>query len=161
MFFFAKKKKFKVGLLKLKNISRKYLLSLKDANFIINPKFTIEDQKNYVRKIRKAKNDILEITYNKKIVATSGFEKKKGKIFQGILIIDKNFRNKGFAKFFIFQSLIYFKKLKGVDIFFAGIDKNNLPSIYAFKKAGYKLQNKKLNNFKISLKSHLPKVVTN
>ncbi len=154
--FIKKKKKFEVSLLKLKNITQEYISSLKSSNFIINPNYTIKDQKNYIRKIRKAKNVMLEITHKKKIVATSGFEKnKKGKIFQGILIIDKKFRKKGFAKFFIFQSLLYFNRLKGINIFYAGIDKNNLSSIHAFKKAGYKLQNKKSNDFKINLKNYL------
>jgi RimJ/RimL family protein N-acetyltransferase len=150
--FNAKNKKFNISLLKLKNISKEYIESLKESNFIVYPKYTLNDQRNYVRKIKKSQNIILEIIYNKKLVATSGFQKNKGKVFQGILITDKKFRGKGYANFFIFQSLLFFKKLKGVNIFFAGIDKNNLPSIYAFKRAGYKLYNKRSSIFKINLK---------
>ena len=53
-YVFFCKEKFKMGLLKLKNISKIFIIT-KDSNFIINPKFTIEDQKNYVEKLENLK----------------------------------------------------------------------------------------------------------
>ena len=52
---------------------------------------------------------------------------------------------KRYAKYFILSFLIYVSEKYKKNLFCAVINKNNLISINAFKKAGYKLKNQKNN----------------
>ena len=151
--FIAKKKKFEVGLLKVRNINKKYIDSLNNKNkFIVNNKTTIKDQINYVKNIQKSKNLILQITTNKTLVATSGFQVRPGRTFQGILILDPKFKNKGYSKYFIVFSSLFVYKTKNIKSFFAGIEKKNSISLNAFLGAGFKIKKTLVKSLILNLK---------
>jgi hypothetical protein len=136
-----KKKLFKISKLKFSNINKDYINSLNNQ-YINHPSKTIKNQKKYVKFIRKKKGELLEITFKNKLIATSGFSIYKSKLFQGILIINKNFINKGYAKYFILYSAIYANKIFKKKKIYAGILNENINSKYSFINAGYKIIHK-------------------
>ena len=86
MKFKFKNKIFEVNPLSLKNINLDYVK--KTSNEFINyEKKTIEAQKRYVKDIRKKGNEIYQIKYKKKLIATAGFQFYNLRTYQGLLII--------------------------------------------------------------------------
>ncbi len=144
MKFKIKQKIFEIKKLTYKNIDKKYIVSLNNRNIKYKKK-TIKQQIKYIQCIRKKGDEIFQLVYRNKLVATSGFQFYRKISYQGILIVDKNFLGKGYAKYFILSFLIYVSEKYKKNLFCAVINKNNLISINAFKKAGYKLKNQKNN----------------
>ncbi len=152
MKFKFKNKIFEVNPLSLKNINLDYVK--KTSNEFINyEKKTIEAQKRYVKDIRKKGNEIYQIKYKKKLIATAGFQFYNLRTYQGLLIINDDFIGKGYAKYFIYSSLLFVNKTMKKKVFYANIDKRNIASIKSFLAAGYKISKKK----KFSLTLHLYK----
>ncbi len=142
MKFKFKNKIFEVNPLSLKNINLDYVK--KTSNEFINyEKKTIEAQKRYVKDIRKKGNEIYQIKYKKKLIATAGFQFYNLRTYQGLLIINDDFIGKGYAKYFIYSSLLFVNKTMKKKVFYANIDKRNIASIKSFLAAGYKISKKK------------------
>ncbi len=154
MKFKFKQKIFEIKKLAYKNIDKNYIVRVNDRNIKYKKK-TIRQQINYVKSIRKKGDEIFQLAYKNKLVATSGFQFYSRINYQGILIIDKNFLGKGYAKYFILSFLIFVSKKYKKKLFCAVINKNNLISIRSFKKAGYRLGKQKNNGmyFYINIKT--------
>ena len=154
MKFKFKQKIFEIKKLAYKNIDKNYIVRVNDRNIKYKKK-TIRQQINYIKSIRKKGDEIFQLAYRNKLVATSGFQFYSRIHYQGILIIDKNFLGKGYAKYFILSFLIFVSKKYKKKLFCAVINKNNLNSIRSFKKAGYKLGKQKNNGlyFYINMKT--------
>lgn len=151
--FVIKNNTFEISELDVKNINYNYIRSLNSKNdFIVNKKTTILEQIDYVKNIKKTKNLILQITSNKVLVATAGFQVRPGRTFQGIFIINNKFRKKGFSKYFIIFSSLFVYKLKNIKSFFAGIEKKNFISFRAFLGAGFKVKKKLVKSLILNLK---------
>lgn len=152
MKFKFKNKIFEINPLFLKNINLDYIK--KTSNEFINyGKNNIEAQKRYVRDIRKKGNEIYQIKYKEKLIATSGFQFYSLKTYQGLLIINEDFIGKGYAKYFIYSSLLFVHKTMKKKVFYANISKKNIASIKSFLAAGYQISKEK----KFSLTLHLYK----
>tara|TARA_B100000886_G_scaffold303318_1_gene233924 strand:- start:7425 stop:8027 length:603 start_codon:yes stop_codon:yes gene_type:complete len=154
MKFKFKQKIFEIKKLAYKNIDKNYIVRINDRNIKYKKK-TIKQQINYIKSIRKKGDEIFQLAYKNKLVATSGFQFYSKINYQGILIVDKNFLGKGYAKYFILSFLIFVSKKYKKKLFCAVINKNNFNSIRSFKKAGYIL-NKQKNNalyFYINIKT--------
>ena len=163
MKFKLRNKIFEVKPLLLKNIDMNYVKRTNNQ-YIENNKNSINSQKNYIRNIRKNGNQVYQITNKGRLTATSGFQFLRKKTYQGLLIIDNNFLNKGFAKYFIFITLLFVNKTKGNLSFCANINKDNISSIKSFTAAGYKIIKKNKNSLnlffnlsKINIKSSIDK----
>lgn len=142
MKFKFKNKIFEINPLSLKNINLDYIK--KTSNKFINyEQFTIDAQKSYVRDIRKKGNEIYQIKYKEKLIATSGFQFYGSRTYQGLLIINDDFIGKGYAKYFIYSSLLFVNKTQKKKVFYANIDKKNIASIKSFLAAGYKIYEEK------------------
>jgi|MDTG01.2.fsa_nt_gb hypothetical protein len=174
MKYTIKSKQFYIGKLRLKNINNKYINALNRSDQISFKKINILNQKKYIRNLRAKKikltrynirnNEILEIFYINKIIATSGFQIniKKKTAFQGILIIDDKFKGGGFSKFFISACIIEILKFYKLNFVIAGVSNNNIISKKTFLGAGFKYFKRiKSNNtsyFKIDLKKDIKKL---
>tara|TARA_B100001094_G_C17963035_1_gene686428 strand:- start:88 stop:618 length:531 start_codon:yes stop_codon:yes gene_type:complete len=134
----VKNKLFEISKLKFKNINKIYVNRLQN-NFLDKKILTIKEQKEYIREIRLKKSEIFQITYNNKLIATSGFNFFKSKLYQGIFIFDKKFLGKGYAKYFILATAIYSKKIFKKNKIYAGILDENSNSKNSFLKAGFKI----------------------
>lgn len=133
-----KNKIFEIRKLRIKSINKNYVCRT-NSQFLTNSIQTIRQQKEYVKKIRLKKDEIFEITYKKKLIASSGFQFFKLKLFQGILIVDKRFLGKGYAKFFILSAALYAQIVFKRQLIFAGINNFNNKSKSAFLAAGFKI----------------------
>jgi hypothetical protein len=133
-----KNKIFEIKKLRIKNINKNYVYRT-NSLFLVNNIQTIRKQKEYVKKLRLKKNEIFQITYKKKLIASSGFQFSKLKLFQGILIIDKRFLGKGYAKFFILSAALCAQIIFKRRLIFAGINNSNNKSRNAFLAAGFKI----------------------
>ena len=163
MKFKLRNKIFEVKPLLLKNIDMNYVKRTNNQ-YIESNTNSINSQKNYIKNIRKNGNQVYQITNEGRLTATSGFQFLRKKTFQGLLIIDNNFLNKGFAKYFIFITLLFANKTKGKLSFYANINKDNISSIKSFTAAGYKIIKKNKNSLnlffnlsKINIKSSINK----
>jgi RimJ/RimL family protein N-acetyltransferase len=136
---------FEIKKLTYKNIDKNYINRINDRNIKYKKK-TIKQQINYIQSIRKKGDEIFQLLYRNKLVATSGFQFMRNITYQGILIIDKNFLGKGYAKYFILSFLIFVSKKYKKKLFCAVINKENIKSIKSFQKVGYQLKKKNKNN---------------
>jgi RimJ/RimL family protein N-acetyltransferase len=149
-----KNKIFEISKLRLKSINQKYVDKLQN-NFLDKKVSTIKEQKKYVREIRLKKNEIFQITNNDKLIATSGFNFFRSKLFQGIFIFDKNFLGKGYAKYFILAAAIHSKKTFKKNLIYAGILDDNLKSKKSFLKSGFKPFSKNPKSFRYKNKKSM------
>ena len=160
MKFKVKNKIFLINKMKFKSINKKYTSSIKNSSFLIKKVNNVTEQKNYLKKLRNNGNELLQITNGNNLIATSGLQFKNSKVYQGILIVDKNFVGRGFAKYFILMSIIKFQNIFDKDKFFAGVDLKNIASIKSYIGCGFKVYKKKKNSiiFYINLKKSLPRI---
>tara|TARA_B100000900_G_C20554970_1_gene706369 strand:+ start:153 stop:665 length:513 start_codon:yes stop_codon:yes gene_type:complete len=150
MKFKFKRKIFEIKPLAISRINLEYVK--KTSNPYINyEKKTINDQIKYVKEIRKKGNEIYQIKYKNKLIATSGFQFNGLKTYQGLLIIDNKFLGKRLAKYFIYSSVLFVNKTLDKNFFYANIDKKNISSIKSFVNAGYKLIKKKKDTLYLRL----------
>ena len=137
-----KRKKYIIQQIRLSDINGKYIIALKKNQKILSyPQFRIEEQKEYISRIKNSKKRlILGFYYNKKLIYSSGvqLDKKNKKIYIGILNIDQKYLKKGLAKIFLLSAMKHLNNITNIDFFFAGVDKNNFPSIKLFKSLNFK-----------------------
>ena len=127
--FKVKNKIFLIDKMKFKSINKNYILTIKKSNYLIKKINNIQEQKSYLKKLRNDGNELLQITNGNTLVATTGLQFKNFRVYQGILIVNKNYIAKGFAKYFILMSIIKFKSMFNKYEFFAGVDLKNIASI--------------------------------
>jgi hypothetical protein len=158
--FKVKKKIFLIDKMKFRSINKNYILTIKKSDFLIKKINNIQEQKSYLKKLRKDGNELLQITNGNTLVATTGLQFKKNKVYQGILIVNKNYVAKGLAKYFILMSIIKFKSMSSKNEFFAGVDLKNIASIKSYIGCGFKVFKKKKYSviLRINIKKSMPKL---
>ena len=82
---------FLIRVLKPEDIKNNYIKELKKQKFILFKKYTIKDQKDYIRNLNKNKKQTILGIFNKnKLIATSGFQNLDKKIVNiGIFYLKK------------------------------------------------------------------------
>ena len=152
MKFKFKSKIFEIKPLAISRINSEYVKKTSNS-YIEYGKKTVKDQIKYVKEIRKKGDEIYQIKYKNKLIATSGFQFDRFKTYQGLLIIDSEFLGKSLAKYFIFSSILFVNITLDKYFFYANIDKKNILSIKSFMNAGYKIvkKNKNFLNLKLTL----------
>jgi len=141
MKFSFRNKIFVIKKLSYKNVNNSYVKRAQNMN-LMYAKNSIKDQIEYIRSVRKRNDEIFQISYKNKLIATSGFQ-FRGKItYQGILIINNKFIGKKYSKYFIISFVLYVSRKYKKNLFCAGIKKSNTVSIKSFIKAGYELKKK-------------------
>ena len=146
--------------MKFRSINKNYILAIKKSNYLKKKINNIQEQKSYLKKLRNYGNELLQITNANKLVATTGLQFRKSKVYQGILIVNKNYIAKGFAKYFILMSIMKFKSMFSKNEFFAGVDLKNIASIKSYMGCGFKVFKKKKYSviFRINIKKSMPKI---
>jgi len=143
--------KIKIFKFKKKNITKKYLSWLNNKrllNYSRHKKINYSKKKaiKFYENVLNTSNFFFAIkdTYKNKIIGTSIVYNLKQKSNIGILIGDKNYRNKGLA--FKAITLLY-KELKKRNIYNLeiGCDKKNISMIKVAKKLGFKKNFSKKN----------------
>ena len=154
--FKLKKYKISIKCILEKHVNKKYISSLKKADYILNKNNNILNQVEYIKKIRLSKSRmILGFFYNKKLIASSGLQNLHKKLISvGIFIFDKKFLNRKISHYFIANSCIFANKFLNKITFCAGFNSKNLKSISSYEKIGFKTYLKKGKNIfkKTSLK---------
>ena len=158
--FKVKNKIFLIDKMKFKSINKNYILTIKKSNYLIKKINNIQEQKSYLKKLRNDGNELLQITNGNTLVATTGLQFKNFRVYQGILIVNKNYIAKGFAKYFILMSIIKFKSMFNKYEFFAGVDLKNIASIKSYIGCGFKVFQKKKYSIilRINIKKSMPKI---
>ena len=131
---------FLIRVLKPEDIKNNYIKELKKQKFILFKKYTIKDQKDYIRNLNKNKKQTILGIFNKnKLIATSGFQNLDKKIVNiGIFLFEKKFKKKGFGHFFINLAVTFIYIRNRKTKFKCGINNNNVYSVKSFQKAGFK-----------------------
>ena len=148
------------------DISLEYIEGLKNQEKYIENiphKISFQSQKRYINNILYSKNNIITGFFIKgNLVGTSGiqisnnneyFHQLKQNIFSiGIFIFDKNKRGMGFGKILVWASLFLHHYCFGSDIYFAGMNIENIPSLRTFLSCGFKINYKNEDLYFVSLK---------
>ena len=152
---------FKIKELNIKDVGKDYLNWFRDyevKKFIFKKKYkNLDELKKYVAQVKKNKKQLLFGVFlkkNNKHIGNIKFDistKKKNYANLGILIGDKNSRNKGYAFDIIRLSTEYINKKYGIFKFMLGVSKKNLIAINAYKKNGFRKIKKTNKNFLMML----------
>jgi aryl-alcohol dehydrogenase-like predicted oxidoreductase/RimJ/RimL family protein N-acetyltransferase len=147
--------------LNLKHVGKDYLNWFRDyeiKKFILKKNYkNLDELKRYVDQVKKNKNQLLFgifLKKNNKHIGNIKFNistRKKNYATLGILIGDKNSRNKGYAYDIIKLSTEYIDKKYRINKFILGVSKKNLIAINAYKKNGFRIIKKTNTNFLMML----------
>lgn len=143
--------------LKPKHVTKNYLKWFKDneiKKYVVNAKYqNINELKLYVQENLKKKNCVfLGIFLNDKHIGNLKFEKintKKKTSVMGILIGEKKYRNRGFSLSALVKGMKYLNKKYNIRYFWLGVNKENIPAINLYKKAGFRIFKKTIKNYKM------------
>jgi len=140
--FNLKKKKFVIKCFKPKEVTKDYVKGLNNNKFVrynIEKKILISDQKKYIDKTNKSKNNIIFGLFNKKnLIGTIGSQKKtKNKYYIGIFIFDKKYLGIGLSKIMIKKTAKILKLNSQVLYLLASVNEKNKISHKLFKSLGF------------------------
>jgi aryl-alcohol dehydrogenase-like predicted oxidoreductase/RimJ/RimL family protein N-acetyltransferase len=160
-----KTQRFTLRKFNLNLINRNYLSWFKDIcvrNFILFKPENLKDLKKDVFKILKEKNTIfLSISSKKKHIGNiriHNINHKKQEAWLGILIGDRNYRNKGATpeilesiKNYLLKNRIYFLKLN--------VDKKNIAALKTYRKSEFVIEKEYSKFFTLKCNLYLKKVI--
>tara|TARA_Y100000768_G_scaffold369529_1_gene334531 strand:- start:2448 stop:2975 length:528 start_codon:yes stop_codon:yes gene_type:complete len=151
--FVLKKKVFIIKCFKSSEVNRNYVNAINSNKFVrynTNKKFSISDQKKYIKNINKSENDLIFGLFNKKrLVGTVGSQKiTSKKYYIGVIIFNNKFRNLGLAKIMIQRVSKYMNSKLNVNFLFASVNKSNFISHKLFKSLNFRVHKKIKKKYK-------------
>jgi len=151
-------KRFELKRLKIRDVSDKYLSWFNDPEvkkYISEKPPTLSELKNYVKKKSKCGNVLFLGIFSLQgehigNIKYEPIDKIKGCATMGILIGDKNWRNKGVSKEVIIESARWLYLKQNIKKITLGVDKNHEIAIRAYRGIGFieeiNINNSKNNN---------------
>lgn len=146
--------KIKIRPLISSDVTKDYFNWFKDKlikKYVVNTTYKdINHLKKYVFENSKKKNILFLGIFTKKNkhIGNIKFEKiniKKKSAVMGILIGNKNFRNKGLSASALTMTMQYLNKKKKIKYFFLGVNKKNIQAIESYYKSGFRISKEKKN----------------
>jgi RimJ/RimL family protein N-acetyltransferase len=149
------------------DVSDNYINGLKEElKFIENIPELINrsSQANYIMNIVNSEKDtICGLFLNSELIGTAGIQNimEGNRVSIGILLFNKKLRGHGFGKVLIWASCFLANNCRSTISFFAGMSKENLPSLKAFLACGFSIESELPEKYIVSLDNQVLKAPVN
>ena len=143
--------------LTINDVTESYVQGLKSQKrYLVNnlEGITKEGQQNYIKKILMSEEDtICGLFVNNIIVGSAGLQNlnKENSVTLGIFVFDSRLRGKGYGKTLVWSSCYLAHNCMNICNFYAGMEKDNIPSLKSFLSCGFKIINENEKYYKVKL----------